>query len=90
MRQLLLHVGNAIVWLTIWLAVAIYFHSLGDPPRLIGEAIIPGILWCLTALALRRWLRRRRLLPLLESERSDNWSDGEKEAFRNLTNKPRG
>jgi hypothetical protein len=90
MRQLLLHVGNAIVWLTIWLAVAIYFHSLGDPPRLIGEAIIPGILWCLTALALRRWLRRRRLLPLLESERSDNLSDGEKEAFRNLTNKPRG
>ena len=54
MRQLLLHVGNAIVWLTIWLAVAIYFSSLGDPPRLIGEAIIPGILWCLTALALRR------------------------------------
>ena len=89
MRQLLMHVGNAIVWLTIWLAVAIYFHSLGHPPRLIGEAIVPGILWCLTALALRRWLRRRRLLPLLESERSDNWSDAGKEAFRNLTNKPR-
>ena len=48
MRQLLLHVGNAIVWLTIWLAVAIYFHFLGDPP------------------------------------------DAEKEAFRNLANKPRG
>ena len=87
MRQLLLHVGNAIVWLTIWLAVAIYFHSLGDPPRLIGEAIIPGILCCLTALALRRWLRWR-LSPLLESERGDNWSDAEKEA--NLANKPRG
>jgi hypothetical protein len=58
MRQLLLHVGNAIVWLTIWLAVAIYFNSLGDPPRLIGEAIIPGILWCLTALALREAFRK--------------------------------
>ena len=90
MRQLLLHVGNAIVWLTIWLAVAIYFNSLDDPPRLIGEAIIPGGLWCLTALALRRWLRRRRLSPSLESERGDNWSDVEKEAFRNLANKPRG
>ena len=52
MRQLLLHVGNAIVWLTIWLAVAIYFHSVGDPPRLIGEAIIPGILWCDRGVAL--------------------------------------
>ena len=59
MRQLLLHVGNAIVWLTIWLAVAIYFSSLGDPPRLIGEAIIPGILWCLTALALREAFRKK-------------------------------
>jgi hypothetical protein len=47
---------NAIFWFGVWLAIAINFNALGDPPRLLGEAVIPALLW----FAIDSWLRRRK------------------------------
>ncbi len=47
---------NAIFWFGVWLAIAINFNALSDPPRLLGEAVIPALLW----FAVDSWLRRRK------------------------------
>ena len=47
---------NAIFWVGVWLAIAIQFNALGDPPRLLGEALIPAVL----AFAIDSRLRRRK------------------------------
>ena len=48
---------NVLVWAGIWLAVAVNFNALNDPPRMFGEAIIPAIL----CFIIDRGLRRRKV-----------------------------
>jgi hypothetical protein len=52
---------NAAVWLAIWLTIAIVFHGFEDLPRLIGEAVIPGVLWALIDWILRRAGRSQKV-----------------------------
>jgi hypothetical protein len=49
-----MRIANVIFWIAIWLAIAINFNALGDPPRLIGEAVIPGALCFATDSVVRR------------------------------------
>jgi hypothetical protein len=37
-----MRIANLIFWIAVWLAIAINFDALGDPPRLVGEAMIPA------------------------------------------------
>lgn len=57
---------NAIFWLGVWLAVAINFNALGDPPRLLGEAIIPALLCFAIDSRLRRRKGRTPAIPKIE------------------------
>jgi hypothetical protein len=45
---------NAAIWLAVWIGIAFAFNAFNDPPRLLGEAIIPLILWFLIDWGLRR------------------------------------
>jgi hypothetical protein len=51
-----MRIANLIFWIAVWLAIAINFNALGDPPRLVGEAMIPGTV----CFAIDFVLRRRR------------------------------
>lgn len=48
---------NVLVWLVVWLAVAISYDALGNTPRLMGQAVIPLLL----CLVIDRGLRGRRV-----------------------------
>ena len=56
MRRVL-RIANAIFWLAIWLVIAVHFDAMDNPPRMMGEAVIPALLW----LAIDFVLRPRRL-----------------------------
>jgi|SRR5271156_246333 hypothetical protein len=90
---------NAIFWLYLWLSDVMQpvvsegdfwsekatqllrlNQNFDDPPRLIGNAIIPVVLW----FAIDLWLRRKRKRVELSKKEEDNWTDADKEAFRNI------
>jgi hypothetical protein len=48
---------NVLVWLVVWLAVAISYDAFGNTPRLMGQAVIPLLL----CLVIDRGLRGRRV-----------------------------
>jgi hypothetical protein len=44
-----LRIVNGIFWLVAWVALSVHFNDINSPPRMIGEAIIPAILWFMIA-----------------------------------------
>ena len=48
---------NVLVWLVVWLAVAISYDAFGNTPGLMGQAVIPLLL----CLVIDRGLRGRRV-----------------------------
>jgi hypothetical protein len=51
---LALRVANGAIWVTAWMATAVRVDSFDDPSRMLGQAIIPAVLWLILDLSLRR------------------------------------
>jgi hypothetical protein len=40
-----LRITNGIFWLAAWVALTVHFNDVSNPLRMLGEAVIPAILW---------------------------------------------
>ena len=98
----LMRIVNVLFWFAVWfamevdLAASIYperaFEAaiigvLNYPARALGGAMVPALCCFGIDVAIRRW--REKKTAERNEDRRDDWSDDEKEAFRNLMNKPR-
>jgi hypothetical protein len=95
---------NVLFWLAVWfamevdLAASIYperafeaaiINALNSPERALGGAIVPALCCFGIDVAIRKWRKKKTAERNEKDQHRDNWSDDEKEAFRNLMNRPR-
>jgi hypothetical protein len=99
----LMRIVNVLFWVAVWFAMEVSFAALiyperaleaaiigvlNNPARALGSATVPALCCFGIDVAIRRWREKKSAERSEKDQHRDDWSDDEKEAFRNLMNKP--
>jgi hypothetical protein len=78
-------IANIIFWFAAWFAQLVFTNSL-TPGYALGAAITPAFLCFVIDVVIRR-RQEKKAVERNRDQHPDNWSENEKEVFRNLINK---